>query len=80
MNGAFSPLDGFMSEATYDGVVSAMRIPESNLLFGLPVVLDTDRADMQPGTKVLLQAKGEDIAVLDLTERYVCCWTLFSRR
>ena len=29
-----------------------MRLPESGLLFGLPIVLDTDRADLAPGTKV----------------------------
>jgi sulfate adenylyltransferase len=70
MNGAFSPLEGFMNEDTYDGVVSNMRLPESNLLFGLPVVLDTDRDDIQPGSKVLLQAKGTDIAVLDVESRW----------
>ena len=70
MNGAFSPLDGFMNEEVYDGVVENMRIPGSNLLFGLPVILDTERADILPGTKVLLQANGTDVAVLDVESRW----------
>ncbi len=37
--GAFSPLDGFMSEKDYNSVVKQNRI-ESGLLFGLPIVMD----------------------------------------
>lgn len=39
VNGAFSPLTGFMDEAQYNAVVSSMRLPEKQL-FGLPVTLD----------------------------------------
>ena len=31
---SFSPLEGFMNEDVYDGVVENMRIPGSNLIFG----------------------------------------------
>ena len=43
--GGFSPLTGFMNAEAYDHVVENMRLPGSNLLFGLPIVLDTDWAD-----------------------------------
>ena len=46
--GAFSPLSGFMSEGNYNSVVKGNRI-ESGLLFGLPIVMDTDREDINPG-------------------------------
>jgi len=70
INGAFSPIDGFMNQKTYAHVVENMRLPDSNLLFGLPVVLDTFRDDLTPGEKVLLKYKGDDIAVLDVDECY----------
>lgn len=40
-----------MSQAEYDSVVKDMRLP-SGLLFGLPIVLDTDREDLVLGDKV----------------------------
>ena len=70
MNGGFSPLDGFMNSTTYNSVVDTMRLPSSNLLFGLPVVLDTDRDDITPGQKVLLKFNGENIATLDVDELF----------
>ena len=39
MCGAFSPLTGFMDEATYDHVVGKMRLPEQQLM-GMPVTMD----------------------------------------
>ena len=39
--GGFSPLRGFMHQEDYDAVVSGYRTT-SGLLFGLPIVLDTD--------------------------------------
>ena len=40
--GGFSPLQGFMNEDVYSHCVKEMRLPGSNLLFGMPIVLDTD--------------------------------------
>lgn len=40
-----------MNEDDYDSVVSDMRL-KNGLLFGIPVILDTDRDDITPGTKV----------------------------
>lgn len=47
-NGGFSPLTGFMTEEEYKSVVEKNRLP-NGLLFGLPVVYDTDRDDLKPG-------------------------------
>ena len=43
LNGAFSPLEGFLGEADYDGVVDAMRL-SSGLLWPMPVTLDVTEA------------------------------------
>jgi len=65
VNGAFSPLTGFMDETAYDSVVQGMRLPEKQL-FGLPVTLDMeDVTGLNKGDKVLLRWQGEDVAVLE---------------
>jgi len=69
MNGGFSPLDGFMNEETYKSVVENMELPDG-LIFGLPVVFDTDDEDLQPGTTVLLKDGDRDIATIELTDKY----------
>jgi sulfate adenylyltransferase len=68
--GGFSPLSGFMNEDVYNGVVQNMRLPGSNLLFGLPVVFDTSRDDLVPGTSVALNYQGKTLAVLDIESRW----------
>ena len=67
--GAFSPLSGFMSEATYNSVVRENQL-ESGLLFGLPIVMDTDREDINPGDAVLLRYKDQDLAILEVQEKW----------
>merc|ERR1712064_45800 len=64
--GGFSPLDGFMEQADYDGVVGNMRLA-SGTLFSLPVVLDVADASLQ-GKKVLLKYNGVDMAVMEAEE------------
>ncbi len=39
LNGAFSPLEGFLTRQEYDGVVEKMRLP-SGLLWPMPITLD----------------------------------------
>jgi sulfate adenylyltransferase len=68
--GAFSPLTGFMNEDVYNNVVENVRLPGSELLFGLPVVMDTNRDDLTPGKSVALTYQGEAIAVLDIESRF----------
>jgi len=67
--GGFSPLEGFMHEADYSAVVEKMRTAEG-LLFGLPVVLDTNSETLQPGMKVLLRYQGKDLAVMEIEQKY----------
>lgn len=43
---------------------------QNGLLFGLPVVLDTDREDIVPGDKVLLKYGGKDIAVVEISSKW----------
>merc|ERR1719444_388310 len=65
VNGAFSPLSGFMDETAYKAVVGGMRLPEKQL-FGLPVTFDLEDVDgLKSGDKVLLRWAGEDVAVLE---------------
>lgn len=71
MTGAFSPLEGFMTEDVYDHCVDTYRLPESNLIFGIPVVMDTDDEAIQPGQKILLKSKaGEDVAVMEVEDKF----------
>jgi len=67
VNGGFSPLQGFMKQADYDGVVNDMRTEEHGVLFGLPVVLDVNDESLQ-GKKVILQYKGTNLAVMEADE------------
>eukprot|EP00736_Rhodelphis_marinus_P004318 Rmarinus@m.3628 len=69
-NGGFSPLDGFMNEDVYNNVVEKMRLPESELLFGLPVVFDTNREDLQPGQSVCLNFGGNHQAILEIESKW----------
>jgi sulfate adenylyltransferase len=64
--GAFSPLEGFMNEDAWNAVLKDMRLPGSNVLFGLPVVLDTNRADLVAGKTVALNFQGKTLAVMDI--------------
>ncbi|GIL47854.1 hypothetical protein Vafri_4503 [Volvox africanus] len=67
--GAFSPLEGFLSKEEYESVVNNMRLT-SGLLFGLPIVLDTNSEDLVPGDTVLLSYQGQDLAVMNVTSKY----------
>lgn len=70
MNGGFSPLTGFMDEATYNSVVENIALPDGTP-FGLPVVFDTDDEDLQPGTTILLKQGDLPIATVELTDKYL---------
>jgi len=70
IHGAFSPLNGFMTEAEYDSVVKNMRLPDESV-FGLPVVFDIASTEgLKNGDKLLLRYDGEDVAVLDAESIY----------
>ena len=67
--GGFSPLRGFMRHEDYDAVVSGHRLAAGQL-FGLPIVMDTDRDDVVVGDKLLLTYKGQDLAVLEVEDKW----------
>eukprot|EP00775_Hariotina_reticulata_P011401 gene11401-11549_t len=77
--GGFSPLQGFMNRETYDHVVQHTRLPDSNLLFGLPVVLDTNSDAIKEGDKVLLTYKGQDLAVVEVESKWTPNKTLETK-
>jgi len=70
MNGGFSPIDGFMDEETYKSVVESMELP-SGLIFGLPVVFDTDDEELKAGDVVLLKDGDRPIGSLLVTDKYL---------
>ena len=67
--GGFSPERGFMHQSDYDSVVAGHRTT-SGYLFGLPIVMDTDREDVAVGDKVLLTYKGQDLALLTVGDKW----------
>ena len=69
MVGGFSPLRGFMHQEDYLSVVASHRT-SSGLLFGLPIVLDTQRDDVRVGQRLLLTYKGQDLAVMTVESRW----------
>ena len=57
MNGAFSPLTGFMNQADYESVVENMRLADGTV-WPVPIVLDVDEAfagKLQKGSKIALR-------------------------
>jgi len=67
--GGFSPLRGFMHQEDYEAVVANHRT-SSGLLFGLPIVFDTDDASIAVGDRLLLTYQGLDLAVLTVESRW----------
>jgi sulfate adenylyltransferase len=67
LNGAFSPLEGFLDQAAYESVVSRMRLPDG-VLWPIPITLDVSREfaeTLQEGVPLTLRDReGVPIAVL----------------
>lgn len=72
-NGAYSPLDGFMTEEEHQGVCDDMRLP-SGVLWPIPVVLDVTEAfaeTLELGQRVALRdAEGVLLATMDVSSMY----------
>ena len=68
--GGFSPLKGFMTKEDYESVVANNRT-KSGILFGLPIVMDTDEDDIKEGDSILLTYKNQKLAVLTVEEKWV---------
>mmetsp|Transcript_3129 Transcript_3129/g.4375 ORF Transcript_3129/g.4375 Transcript_3129/m.4375 type:complete len:432 (+) Transcript_3129:43-1338(+) len=71
-NGGLSPLKGFMAENDYKSVVENMHLP-NGLIFGLPIVFDTNDESIAAGDRVLLKQEGNElgIAVLSVSEVFL---------
>jgi len=67
--GAFSPLNGFMHEDEYISVIKNHR-NKNGLLFGLPIVLDTNNNEIKKGDKVLLTYRGQSLAILEVESKW----------
>lgn len=70
MQGGFSPLEGYMDEEDYLSVVNNMHLA-NGLIFGLPVVYDTDDENLKVGDKLLLKHQHIPIATLEITSKYI---------
>ncbi len=71
LNGGFSPLEGFMSEADYRGVVDHMRLADGTL-WTMPITLDVSQAfadTIKTGAQVALRDEaGVIIAILTVSD------------
>ncbi|MCP4300359.1 MAG: bifunctional sulfate adenylyltransferase/adenylylsulfate kinase [Gammaproteobacteria bacterium] len=69
LNGAFSPLEGFLNQADYDAVVSGMRLT-NGVLWPMPITLDVSEdfaKSIKSGDKVALRdLEGVIVATLDV--------------
>lgn len=73
LNGAFSPLDGFLGEADYQSVLENLRLADGTL-WPLPITLDvaeTVASSLSIGNELVLRdAEGAPLAVLDVASIY----------
>lgn len=73
LNGGFSPLKGFMTQADYDSVVETMRLTDGTL-FPIPITLDVDTefaSQAQVGSRIALRdQEGVLIAILTVESNW----------
>ena len=69
MVGGFSPLEGFMDKKDYESVIKNHR-DTKGLLFGLPIVFDTNNGQINEGEKILLTYKNQKLAVLEVDSKW----------
>jgi sulfate adenylyltransferase len=73
LNGAFSPLTGFLDQTDYQHVVHESRLA-SGVLWPIPIVLDVSEsfaADLKPGARIALRdPEGAPLAILELGSLY----------
>ncbi|KAI0109430.1 putative sulfate adenylyltransferase [Hypoxylon sp. NC0597] len=76
LNGGFSPLEGFMNEADYNGVVKDNRLADG-VLFSMPITLDVSEetikeVGLKPGVRVTLRDLRDDrnLAILTVDDIY----------
>lgn len=73
LNGAFSPLKGFMTEADYKSVLKDMRLANGEL-WPMPITLDVDEATMKAAVKAgqltLRDEEGVVLAILNVSDAW----------
>ena len=69
MVGGFSPLEGFMDKEDYESVTKSHR-NSKGLLFGLPIVFDTNNVKINKGETILLTYKKQKLAVLEVSSKW----------
>ncbi|HET6553280.1 MAG TPA: bifunctional sulfate adenylyltransferase/adenylylsulfate kinase [Dyella sp.] len=73
LSGAFSPLEGFLTQPDYARVVDELRLADGTL-WPIPITLDVSEAfaaKLAPGSEVALRdAQGVPLAVLDVEDIY----------
>jgi len=76
LNGGFSPLEGFMNERDYNGVVENNRLADGNL-FSMPINLDLNKPEIDtlaltPGKRITLRDSRDDrnLAILTVDDVY----------
>ncbi|MCB1619787.1 MAG: bifunctional sulfate adenylyltransferase/adenylylsulfate kinase [Thiothrix sp.] len=74
MNGAFSPLEGFMTRQDYDGVCDSMRL-SSGVLWPMPINLDVTEvfaAEVKVGDRIALRdEEGVLLATLEIEDQWI---------
>lgn len=76
LNGGFSPLEGFMNEEDYNGVVENLRLKDGSL-FSMPITLDVSPKKIQelglkPGSRFTLRDFRDDrnLAIMTIDDIY----------
>jgi len=73
MNGAFSPLEGFLGEQEYNSVCADLRLA-NGLLWPMPITLDVTAAfaaGLQPGQRIALRdPEGVLLATMDVADMW----------
>lgn len=71
ISGGFSPLEGFLNEKDYNGVVENLRLA-SGVLFPIPINLDVSKeeiesAGIKPGARITLRDFRDDVPLAIIT-------------
>ncbi|RLA27249.1 MAG: sulfate adenylyltransferase, partial [Gammaproteobacteria bacterium] len=73
LNGAFSPLEGFLTEAEYNGVIKDMHLPDG-ILWPMPITLDVTEefaGSLESGETIALRdMEGVLIATLEVSDNW----------